>query len=100
MVRPSDNSTDNVSKVTCTCSANVCFVSTVEELIPTLHQVFVMFFNNFFDLVDLLTTKSVTSFESDRVEPEFRFGFIVLDVHMSRFAAIAGIEKEPVWPLL
>jgi hypothetical protein len=44
----------------------------------------------FADLVDLFSRKTLATFESDRVEPEFHFTVIAFDMNVRRFGSITA----------
>src|SRR5262249_55601872 len=94
-MRPSARSTDKVSSLTSTWVARASRVSTVEELIPTLQQLFLILLDQLADPIDLFTSETAAALEPDGVEPEFRFAVITFDVDVRRLAPIAGVEEEP-----
>jgi hypothetical protein len=95
MVRPSLNSTDRVSLLTSTLVASAWRTSTIEELIPTLQQIHLMFSDQSLDFVDFFAAETATLVESHGVEPELRFAVVALNMHMRRLASIACVEEKP-----
>jgi hypothetical protein len=72
-------------------------VSTVEEVIPRIHQLLVIFPCNLFDPPQFLSRKASTSFQADWIEPNFSFAIITFHMYVARFITVTGIEEKSVW---
>jgi hypothetical protein len=46
---------------------------------------------------DLGCRKALRARNREIVQPNFELGAISLDMHVTRFLAIGGVEEEPVW---
>jgi hypothetical protein len=67
----------------------------VEELIPTLHQLFAVLRDKLAKSVDFVTTKTAAPLQPDWIQPELRFALVTFYVHVRRFAPVSSVEKEP-----
>src|SRR5438093_400288 len=90
MLRPSANCTESVSSLTATCVASGVGLSAVKELIPSLQEMPLVFFDQMTDLVDLLPAEAMAALKFNWVEPELRLAVVALDVDMRRLATVAA----------
>jgi hypothetical protein len=67
---------------------------------PSLHQLALIIRYNALNVHDLLPTESATSGESHRFQPKLCQPILSLHVHVQRFVAVAGIEEQPVRPVM
>jgi hypothetical protein len=72
--------------------------STTKVLIPTAPYLGAAFIDQSLDLIQLRTAESGTSLETYRVEPELGFRVIALNMDVTRFVPVAGIEEGTVRP--
>src|SRR4051812_4308552 len=93
MVRPSLRSTVSVSSVTATCVAKTVWVSTAEELIPTLLQLFAMLLDQLPKSVEILAPEAATAFQTDGTEPKLCLTAVAFHVNVGRLPSIPGIEE-------
>jgi hypothetical protein len=97
-VRPSVKSTDKALFVTATFRALALCISFIEVFIPTFQQPFFVYLYKILNPVDFISTEAADFLQPYRIEPEFGFVFVPLNVNMRRFMTIACVEKESVWP--
>ena len=97
MVRPSDSSAVRRSSVTVSVVARICCVSTVEEVIPRVHQLSVMIRDNLLDPPKFLRREASATFEADGIEPELRLAVVPFHMYMGRFIAVTREEEKPIW---
>ena len=96
IVRPSSNSTISSSSVTFTFCAFASRKSIVKVFIPLLQNHLFSVFHQALYSPDFMCTKTAAILQSYRVEPKFSNLFLSLDMHMGRFIAVTGVEKETV----
>ena len=92
MVRPSESSTVKRSGVTTSVVTRTCCVSTVEEVIPGIHKLFVMIGHTLLDPPKFLCGEASTTFEADRVEPDLRLA--VVPFHRHQIAQPQTMERR------
>src|SRR5579862_5338437 len=98
IVRPSVKSTERVSSVTCTDWAWAVRISSIEILLPTCHESFVVGFENPNNPPDFLTAESSVALEPRRRQPELCYVCIPLNVNVRWLLAIGGEKEKPERP--
>ncbi len=96
MVRPSESSTVSRSAEITSVVTRTCCVSTVEEVIPRIHQLFVMISHTLLNPPKLLCREASATFEADRIEPNLRLTIVAFHMYMRRFIAVAGVVEETI----
>jgi hypothetical protein len=96
MVRPSDNSTVNVSSLTAICVA-MAPASIDEEVISSLQQLLLVLLDQIADVVYFVPGEPAATLKLNWVEPEPCLTVVAINVNVWRFVAVAGIKKEPIW---
>jgi hypothetical protein len=70
------------------CCPLATLVSIGKVFIPTPQQVFLMFFDQPLNPIDLCSTKATAALEPSRVNPEFGFVIITFNVDVGRLIAV------------
>src|SRR5438128_11542371 len=95
IVRPSRRSTANSSSLTDT-SVACAGCSLVIILIPTLHQPFLVFFNDLDDLSQLFFIEALIPLKSWRRQPELGLAIIAFYVQVRWLGAVSSIKEKPI----
>jgi hypothetical protein len=98
MVRPSENSTVNVSSVTVTSSASGTVASISEVIIPRLLKKPAVPLDYPLDSSYFHAPQPSAPLYPHRIEPELRYSIATCNMYVLRLAVIVGIEKEAKWP--
>ena len=70
----------------------------MEELIPTLQQLFAMFLNQLAGPGDFVSTKAVAAFQPNRFEPELRLAVVAFEMRVRGLVSVTSEEEKPEWP--
>jgi hypothetical protein len=70
----------------------------VEELIPTLHQLFHVNRNQVLQSADFFSAETMAALQADRIEPKLCLTVVAFDMNGGRLATVARAKKEPVRP--
>src|SRR5260370_919649 len=65
---------------------------------PAIHQLFLMVLNDLLDAVDLFAFESFALLQPRWCQPKLRRLFVVLNVYVWWFVAVASIKEEAIWP--
>jgi hypothetical protein len=63
---------------------------------PTLQQGLPILLDEGLDRADLSASKPPTPFQPHWIEPELGLGVVAFHMDVGRFAAVRGIEEEPI----